>query len=110
MTFHPTFRTNVYLEMQLSGKAPSNSFEFHLQLWKNQKKKQNKTKQNKTKNNTNKQKKNKIKKTKSNQIIKQTKKFNQPTKLKKNKKQKTKNKNKNLTSKQNTATSLTNEI
>ena len=46
MTFHPTFRTNVYLEMQLSGKAPSNSFEFHLQLWKNQKKNQkNKTKQ-----------------------------------------------------------------
>ena len=46
MTFHPTFRTNVYLEMQLSGKAPSNSYEFHLQLWKNQKKNQkNKTKQ-----------------------------------------------------------------
>ena len=70
MTFHPTFRTNVYLEMQLSGKAPSNSYEFHLQLWKNQ----NKTKQ------IIKQKKN-LKK--SNQIIKQTKKFKQPTKLKK---------------------------
>ena len=68
MTFHPTFRTNVYLEMQLSGKAPSNSFEFHLQLWKNQKKK------------------------------------------KKKKKKKRKTKKKNLTSKQNTATSLTNEI
>ena len=48
MTLYPTFRTNVYLEKQLSGKAPSNSFEFHLQLWKNKKKK-NKTKQNKTK-------------------------------------------------------------
>ena len=84
MTLHPTFRTNVYLEMQLSGKAPSNSFEFHLQLWKNQNKTKQKIKQTK---------KNKIKKTKSNQIIKQTKKFNQPTKLKKNKqKKKTKTK------------------
>ena len=55
MTFYPTFRTNVYLEMQLSGKAPSNSYEFHLQLWKNQ----NKTKQ------KIKQKKNKIKKQKA---------------------------------------------
>ena len=56
MTFHPTFRTNVYLEMQLSGKAPSNSYEFHLQLWKNQ----NKTKQ-------------KIKQTKKNKIKKKQK-------------------------------------
>ena len=63
MTLYPTFRTNVYLEMQLSGKAPSNSFEFHLQLWKNQKKK--KQKKNKTKNNTNKQKKTKLKKQKA---------------------------------------------
>ena len=86
MTFHPTFRTNVYLEMQLSGKAPSKSYEFHLQLWKNQNKTKQIIKQKKIK--------------KSNQIIKQTKKFNQPTKLKKKK----------LTSKQNTATSLTNEI
>ena len=49
MTFHPTFRTNVYLEMQLSGKAPSNSYEFHLQLWKNQNKTKQKIKQKKTK-------------------------------------------------------------
>ena len=74
MTLHPIFRTNVYLEMQLSGKTPSNSYEFHLQLWKNQ---------NKTKQKIKETKKNKIKKTKSNQIIKQTKKFNEPTKLKK---------------------------
>ena len=47
MTLHPTFRTNVYLEMQLSGKAPSNSYEFHLQLWKNQNKTKQKIKQNK---------------------------------------------------------------
>ena len=75
MTFHPTFRTNVYLEMQVSGKSPSNSYEFHLQLWKNQNKTKQKIKQ-----------KNKKKFKKSNQIIKQTKKFNQPTKLKKKKK------------------------
>ena len=62
MTLYPTFRTNVYLEMQLSGKAPSNSFEFHLQLWKNQK--QNKTKQNKKIIQTNK-KKTKLKKQKA---------------------------------------------
>lgn len=92
MTFHPTFRTNVYLEMQLSGKAPSNSFEFHLQLWKNQNKRKQKIKQQK--------KQNKIKKTKSNQIIKQTKKIQTTNQIKK----------KTLTIKLNTATSLTNEI
>ena len=81
MTFHPTFRTNVYLEMQLSGKAPSNSYEFHLQLWKNQ---------NKTKKKTKKQ--NKIKKTKSNQIIRQTKNSTNPPYKNKTKQNKTKQK------------------
>ena len=85
MTFHPTFRTNVYLEMQLSGKAPSNSFEFHLQLWKNQKKKKNKKKQ---------------------KIIQTAALLTFSILKTKNEKQK----KKNLTSKQNTATSLTNEI
>ena len=86
MTFHPTFRTNVYLEMQLSGKAPSNSYEFHLQLWKNQNKTKQIIKQKKIK--------------KSNQIIKQTKKIQTTNQIKK----------KTLTIKLNTATSLTNEI
>ena len=82
MTLHPTFRTNVYLEMQLSGKAPSNSYEFHLQLWKNQNKTKQKIKQkNKTKL--------KNKKQPNNQANKKI----QPThQIKTNKKQKTKTK------------------
>ena len=98
MTFHPTFRTNVYLEMQLSGKAPSNSYEFHLQLWKNQNKTKQKIKQKKKT-------KLKNKKQPNNQANKKI----QPTHHIKTKQNKTKQ-NKNLTRKQNIATCLTNEI
>ena len=87
MTFHPTFRTNVYLEMQLSVKEPSNSYEFHLQLWKNQNKTKQKTKQKKFK-----------KKQPNNQANKKIQTTNQIKKKK------------TLTIKLNTATSLTNEI
>ena len=58
------------------------------------------TKQNKTKNKTKKKTKQNLKKNKKQPNNQANKKFNQPTKLKKKK----------LTSKQNTATSLTNEI